>query len=81
MKTMDPRKALALGALLIVTLAAGCASGWSNGRDTVDGGGRGGGGFGNSYPNLDGSAGSFPHNNVYGSFIPHDAGYGERKSG
>jgi len=79
MKTMDPRKALALGALLIVTLAAGCASGWPNSRDAVDG--SGGGGFGNSYPNLDGSAGSYPHNNVYGSFIPHNAGYAERKSG
>jgi hypothetical protein len=79
MKTMDPRKVLALGALLIVTLTAGCAGGqrWFNSRDGVGGGV----GFGNSYPNLDGSGGSYPHNNVYGSSIPDNSSYGQRKSG
>ncbi len=77
MKSMDPRKVLVLGALLIVTLAAGCAGeqGLPNSRKGPDSG------FGSSYPNLDGSAGSFPHNSVYGSSIPNNSGYGESRSG
>ncbi len=81
MRTVDPRKVLVLGALLIVILAAGCAGGqgWSNDRHGY--GGDRSGGFGNSYPNLDGSAGSYPHNNVYGSSSPYNSNYGERNSG
>jgi hypothetical protein len=78
MKAIDPRKALVLAGLLIITFATGCAGaqGWPYSRygDSGGRGGGGGGGFGNAYPNLDGSAGSYPHNSVYGSV-------GERRSG
>ena len=55
-----------MGGLLFVTLAAGCASGpqWSNNYNRN---GYSGGGYGNSYPNLEGSGGSFPYNRVYAS--------------
>jgi hypothetical protein len=87
MKSIDSRKApagrgqslrsllplLGLGGLLIVTLVAGCAGGpaWSNNGD-----GYSGGGYENTYPNLDGSAGSYPYNNVYTSSTPDNSGYG-----
>jgi hypothetical protein len=80
MRTVDPRKVLALGALLIVILAAGCAGGQGLSNDRHGYGG-GGGGFGSSYPNLDGSAGSYPHNNVYGRLSPYKSNYGERNNG
>jgi hypothetical protein len=69
MKTIKLRKALALGGLLIITLAAGCADrqGWSHSRHDY-----GGGGWGNSYPNLDSSGGPYP--SVYRSDI--NSGYG-----
>jgi len=55
MKSINPRKALGLGGLLlIVTLAAGCAGeqGWLNNHY-----GYSGGGYGSAYPNLDASDG------------------------
>jgi hypothetical protein len=82
MKAIDPRKALVLGGLLIITFATGCAGaqGWPHNRYGDSGGrGGGGGGFGNAYPNLDGSAGSYPHNSVYGSV--NALNHGEHKSG
>jgi hypothetical protein len=66
MKAIDSRKAL-LGGLLIITLVAGCAGGlgWSNNS----------GGYQNTYPNLDGSAGSHPYNNVYAGSTAHNGSY------
>jgi hypothetical protein len=64
MKSIHSSRALVLGGLLFATLAAGCASGpqWSNNYNRYSGGG-----YGNSYPNLEGSGGSFPYNRVYAS--------------
>jgi hypothetical protein len=70
MKSINPRKALALGGLLIVTLAAGCAGGqgWSNDPYSYNGGGN----WGSSYPNLNSSGGPYPSTSVYRSDVPSD---------
>ena len=72
MKSIHSSKALVLGGLLLVTLAAGCAgvSEWSYHRY-----GSSGAGYGNAYPNLDGSAGSYPYNSVYASSSPAKSDY------
>jgi len=69
MKFINPPKALALGGLLIVTLAAGCAGGqaWSNNRY-----GYNGGGWGSSYPNVNNSGGPYPSDSVFRSDVPND---------
>jgi hypothetical protein len=71
MKSIDPRKALVLAGLLIVTLA-GCAV--QPGRWNYPHGYNAG--YGSSYPNLNSSEGSYPYNSSYESSYPsNDVGY------
>jgi hypothetical protein len=72
MTSIHSSKVLVLGGLLFVTLAAGCAGGhqWSNSGD-----GYSGAGYGSAYPNLDGSAGSYPYNSVYARSSPDKSDY------
>jgi hypothetical protein len=74
MKSIHSNKGLVLGGLLLVTLAAGCASGPQS-SNNYNRGGYSGGGFGNAYPNLEGSAGSFPYNRVYARSSSYKNGY------
>jgi hypothetical protein len=71
MKSIDPRKALLLG-VLIATLA-GCAvrqEPWNNPSEGYNGG------YGGSYPNLNGLESSHPDNIGYESSYPsNDVGY------
>ncbi len=72
MELSNPRQALALGGLLIVTLAAGCAGGqaWSNNRY-----GYNGGGWGSSYPNVNNSGGPYPSDSVFRSDVTDDSNH------
>jgi hypothetical protein len=72
MKLFNFRKALALGGLLIATLAAGCAAGpgWSSSPYGYNAG------YGSSYPYNGGGYGApYPYNSGYQPSYPYTGGY------
>ena len=78
MKLIGLRKALALGGLLTVTLAAGCAGGqgWSNNPS----GYYGNSGFGAVYPYNSTYRSSYPYNNGYNRAYAYSGSHGNTTS-